>query len=59
MTAEKPDILWRLRFLADDVESAPTDLLEEALRDAAEAVASLRAELGIRDDDETGDESLH
>jgi hypothetical protein len=55
--ADKPDILWRLRFLANDVENAPTDALEETLRDAAEAVASLRAELGIRDDDT--DDRLH
>lgn len=52
---DKPDILWRLRFLASDVERAPVDVLEEALRDAAEAVAALRAELGIGDEDAADD----
>ena len=56
---DKPDLLWRLRFLANDVERAPVDMLEETLRDAADAVAALRAELGIRDDDDPTGDNLH
>jgi hypothetical protein len=54
----KPDIIWRLRFLAHDLERAPVDVLEETLLDAADAVAALRAELGIGDED-GADESPH
>lgn len=39
---KRPDILFRLRFYADDLEDVPEDDLIGILREAAELIETLR-----------------
>ena len=39
---KRPDILFRLRFYADDLEDVPEDDLISILREAAELIETLR-----------------
>lgn len=46
----KPDILYRLRFYADNVDDVPIGDLEEVLREAARDIETLRTLVGIKDE---------
>jgi hypothetical protein len=49
-TPKLPDILFRLRFYADNVDDVPVRDLEEVLREAAKDIETLRTLVGIRDE---------
>jgi hypothetical protein len=51
----KSDIINRLRFYADHIDDVPTRDLEEALREAAEHIETLREMVGIKQGVSLGD----